>query len=275
MVDTGGMRIGQLAELAGTTRRTVRHYHRIGLLAEPERLANGYRDYGMTDAVRLMRIRWLADNGVPLGTIASLLSESPASGETQIAEDLQALIASIDEQQTILARRRERLAGLLDDAEHGRALSPLPARLADLLDQATTTATPAARTALRHERELVEALVLSGKAPDAFIDGFIAVLADPDRRDRYLDLLARWAVLGHHDANEAGEEITAVAEGFADLMGPLYDITSHADTTSHGEGHAYGMPPLNEVIDDPAQQAVVERLAGRLRADDADQGDGT
>ncbi len=32
----------QLAELAGTTLRTVRHYHGIGLLAEPERGADGH-----------------------------------------------------------------------------------------------------------------------------------------------------------------------------------------------------------------------------------------
>ena len=29
--------IGQLASYAGVTVRTVRHYHQIGLLAEPER----------------------------------------------------------------------------------------------------------------------------------------------------------------------------------------------------------------------------------------------
>ncbi|MGW5076600.1 MerR family DNA-binding transcriptional regulator [Rhodococcus sp. NPDC004095] len=31
------MRIGQLADAAGTTPRTVRHYYRLGLLEEPQR----------------------------------------------------------------------------------------------------------------------------------------------------------------------------------------------------------------------------------------------
>jgi DNA-binding transcriptional MerR regulator len=31
----------QLAELTGTTLRTVRHYHDVGLLEEPKRRANG------------------------------------------------------------------------------------------------------------------------------------------------------------------------------------------------------------------------------------------
>lgn len=33
----------QLADLAGTTVNTVRHYHRLGLLDEPERQGNGYK----------------------------------------------------------------------------------------------------------------------------------------------------------------------------------------------------------------------------------------
>jgi len=45
------MRIGELAAIAGVTTRTVRHYHRIGLLPEPERQSNGYREYSLRDAV--------------------------------------------------------------------------------------------------------------------------------------------------------------------------------------------------------------------------------
>src|SRR5204863_5377681 len=33
----------EIAELAGTSLRAVRHYHEVGLLAEPERRANGYK----------------------------------------------------------------------------------------------------------------------------------------------------------------------------------------------------------------------------------------
>ncbi|WP_399921406.1 MerR family transcriptional regulator [Streptomyces kanamyceticus] len=44
---------GQLAELAGTTTKTVRHYHETGLLDEPERAPNGYKRYGVSHLVRL------------------------------------------------------------------------------------------------------------------------------------------------------------------------------------------------------------------------------
>ncbi|MEV4016841.1 MerR family DNA-binding transcriptional regulator [Nonomuraea angiospora] len=34
----------ELAELAGVTVRTLRHYHQIGLLPEPRRASGGYRN---------------------------------------------------------------------------------------------------------------------------------------------------------------------------------------------------------------------------------------
>ncbi|WP_224391194.1 MerR family transcriptional regulator [Pseudonocardia sp. ICBG1293] len=49
----------RLAELAGTSRRAVRHYHELGLLPEPERRSNGYQYYGVDHLVRLIRIRRL------------------------------------------------------------------------------------------------------------------------------------------------------------------------------------------------------------------------
>ncbi|GII23824.1 MerR family transcriptional regulator [Planosporangium mesophilum] len=70
--------IGQLAAYAGVTVRAVRHYHQIGLLPEPQRDASGYRRYGPTAVVSLIRIRTLADAGVPLSQIGQML-EADAS----------------------------------------------------------------------------------------------------------------------------------------------------------------------------------------------------
>ena len=65
--------IGQLAAYAGVTVRAVRHYHQIGLLPEPNRDASGYRRYSATAAVSLIKIRTLADAGVPLSAIQAML----------------------------------------------------------------------------------------------------------------------------------------------------------------------------------------------------------
>ncbi|MEU4221230.1 MerR family transcriptional regulator [Actinoplanes sp. NPDC026623] len=70
--------IGQLAAYAGVTVRAVRHYHQIGLLPEPERDASGYRRYGATAVVSLIKIRTLANAGVPLNRIGQML-EADAS----------------------------------------------------------------------------------------------------------------------------------------------------------------------------------------------------
>jgi DNA-binding transcriptional MerR regulator len=69
--------IGQLAAYAGVTVRAVRHYHQIGLLPEPERDASGYRRYGARAVVTLIKIRTLANAGVPLSQIGLMLDADP------------------------------------------------------------------------------------------------------------------------------------------------------------------------------------------------------
>ncbi|MFF5173164.1 MerR family transcriptional regulator [Micromonospora sp. NPDC000089] len=71
--------ISQLAAYAGVTVRAVRHYHQIGLLPEPQRDASGYRRYGAAAVVSLVRIRTLADAGVPLSQIGELLDADAAT----------------------------------------------------------------------------------------------------------------------------------------------------------------------------------------------------
>jgi DNA-binding transcriptional MerR regulator len=71
--------ISQLAAYAGVTTRAVRHYHNVGLLPEPDRDASGYRRYGATAVVSLIKIRTLANAGVPLSQIAELLEADPAA----------------------------------------------------------------------------------------------------------------------------------------------------------------------------------------------------
>ncbi|MFF3442344.1 MerR family transcriptional regulator [Streptosporangium sp. NPDC002721] len=81
----------ELATLAGTTVNTIRHYHRLGLLEEPDRRYNGYKQYETLDLVRLLRIRRLAELGVPLSRIKELSTGSPVSA------DFDALPADADE----------------------------------------------------------------------------------------------------------------------------------------------------------------------------------
>lgn len=58
--------VGELAELAGVSTRTLRYYDEIGLLV-PERRENGYRIYGSTQVDRLQEILFFRELGVPAG----------------------------------------------------------------------------------------------------------------------------------------------------------------------------------------------------------------
>jgi DNA-binding transcriptional MerR regulator len=65
--------IGEVASYAGVTVRAVRHYHAKGLLPEPKRDHSGYRRYDAAAVVELIRIRTLAEAGVPLARVRELL----------------------------------------------------------------------------------------------------------------------------------------------------------------------------------------------------------
>ncbi|MFG1926463.1 MerR family transcriptional regulator [Cryptosporangium sp. NPDC048952] len=71
----------ELAELADTTVNTIRHYHRLGLLAEPERRYNGYKQYGVEHLVCLLRIRRLVELGVPLAQIGEVRTNGAISSD--------------------------------------------------------------------------------------------------------------------------------------------------------------------------------------------------
>ncbi len=87
----------ELADLAGTTVRAVRHYHDVGLLDEPERGANGYKQYGVAHLVRTLRIKRLAELGFTLPQIAELgeTDQHPRDAlrtlDAQLARDLERL----------------------------------------------------------------------------------------------------------------------------------------------------------------------------------------
>src|SRR5215831_17952366 len=73
--------VKQLAAISGVTVRTLHHYDEIGLLIPASVGANGYRYYGRKELLRLQRILFHRELGVPLSAIAGLLD---LEGENQI-----------------------------------------------------------------------------------------------------------------------------------------------------------------------------------------------
>jgi len=161
--------IGQLASYAGVTIRAVRHYHQVGLLPEPERDASGYRTYDADAVVRLIRIRTLAEAGVPLARVQELLeADAPTFAEATglIDRELRAKIRELQE-------HRRRIAQLAS----GDSLA-VPDEVADYLDRVRAIGTP---------EELISAerdawILIAARYPDqiaAFMEDKVRQLEDP------------------------------------------------------------------------------------------------
>ncbi len=156
------MRISALARAAGVSTRSVRFYHQLGILPEPPHQPNGYRDYSFDHLVRLLRLRWLADSGLPL---AAAGPAAAAPGEHDLLDHVEQILTGLQERLDELARQHRLLTDLRANLAAGRRLSPLPVRLNEafesLLGQAGDDAT---RTAVLAKRDAMETLALSGGA---------------------------------------------------------------------------------------------------------------
>jgi DNA-binding transcriptional MerR regulator len=122
MSTQGALRIGQVAELTGTTPRTIRYYEEIGLLpAAPGREPGSHRLYDEADVERLQELLSLKDLlGISLeelrelaaaeSTRASLRREWQGDvGDPRRREILHEAIALIGRQVELVRNRRKEL----------------------------------------------------------------------------------------------------------------------------------------------------------------------
>ena len=92
--------IQQIAKIAGTTSRTLRHYGDIGLLPASSIGHNGYRYYDQASLVRLQRILLLRELGLGLPQIGDVLGR-----EASEAHALESHLAWLRQEQDRLARQ--------------------------------------------------------------------------------------------------------------------------------------------------------------------------
>jgi len=237
------MRIGELASTAGVSVRTVRHYHRRGLLPEPARRANGYREYGLRDVITLARIRRLAELGLSLDEVGDALTDPSGRDLYEMLVELDGDLAG---QQEELARRRSRLGGLIERAAEGRlhADDTVSAELRSVLD--VVAPSPMAD----REREL---LALLDGSPDR--DRVVAALppADPELHRR-LDELA--------DASVDDPRVPALAEDLAAAIPPELRVMLGTAGTTADPLDAFGDAVLASL--EPAKAEVIRRALRRL-----------
>ncbi len=109
--------IQQIAKLAGTTSRTLRHYDDVVLLAPSRIGGNGYRYYDERALVRLQRILLLRDLGLGLPQIKDLLANDTAE-----VPALEAHLAWLREEQSRLARQIASVESTIDALRGGEPL---------------------------------------------------------------------------------------------------------------------------------------------------------
>ncbi|WP_369388857.1 MerR family transcriptional regulator [Streptomyces sp. CG1] len=168
------MRIGELAAAVGVTTRTVRHYHQLGLLPEPERRPNGYRHYTLRHAVVLARIRRLTELGLGLAEVRDVLAKDAGKDLVEVLTELDEDLAR---QEAEIRERRQRLRELLTTGELP-ADGPLSPELADLLGALPGSDSPMAAK----DREIL-ALIDTGAAPEErerLLAALRGALDDPD-----------------------------------------------------------------------------------------------
>ncbi|MET7704617.1 MerR family transcriptional regulator [Micromonospora sp. NPDC005413] len=196
--------IGQLAAYAGVTVRAVRHYHQVGLLPEPERDASGYRRYGATAVVALIKIRTLANAGVPLSQIGQML-EADAS---TFAESIQRIDSHLRDEIERLESSRKQIAQLTA----GDSLT-LPPQVVSYLDRLR---------AIGASKRMVEAerdgwILVAARWPDHIIEWMPAKLAQLDDPQ----VVRLYRVLSEIFDSDAGED--ALLEEAADIMAALVE----------------------------------------------------
>jgi DNA-binding transcriptional MerR regulator len=113
------VRIGELAETAGTTAKTLRFYEEQGLLPPARRTPSGYRDYGTATLARIDFIHRGQAAGLTLAQIRQVLrirdvGHAPCE---HVRDLLDRRLTDLDTQIQQLRALREAISELRDDAE--------------------------------------------------------------------------------------------------------------------------------------------------------------
>jgi DNA-binding transcriptional MerR regulator len=241
--------ISQLAAFAGVTVRAVRHYHQIGLLPEPERDASGYRRYGATAVVSLIKIRTLAEAGVPLSQIGQML-EADAS---TFAEAVQ----RIDDHQRDEIERLETSRKQIAQLTAGDSLA-LPPEVVAYLDR-------------------LREIGVSERMVEGERDGWILVAARwPDRIHELMpekfaqlndpQLVRLYRVLSELSESEAGDDDPRLEEA-ADIMVAMAEQAHTSDETNPGDAAQYELPfdllDALTIESDPRAQRLLDLMRER------------
>lgn len=203
------MRSSELASLAGVTVRALRHYHQLGILEEPPRSVNGYREYDVHHLVRILRITRLSSLGLPLQGLEAILEEP--------SDDATALLDELDREVAAQIERLEARRAMIAELRRWNAAPDLPHELAPY---AALFAAHASTSELaRFDRE--QTILLSHLAGPGGADAITALYA------RFAEPALLEATRAHNERfaalqpDASAEDIADLAHSFVQSFGPL------------------------------------------------------
>lgn len=125
-------KIGEIAELLGTTPRTLRYYEEEGLITA-RRSSGGTRYYGEEDIARFRAVLRLAETGLPLEDIRRLACErekhpTGAQSSKEVRRLIDTLLDSVHSRQERLARVEAELTAAAQAVEYCRNCGNSPTR---------------------------------------------------------------------------------------------------------------------------------------------------
>lgn len=236
--------------------RALRHYHQIGLLDEPERRANGYREYGPEQLVRVLRIRHLAALGIPLDHMGTHLDSTDGDRAT-LLDELDAGFASEIERLTAQRRLVAQLRAQAGPLDAPPELAPFLAALAAA--ESTDLA------ALDRDR----AVLLAGLAGNARMPDLVRLyerLAAPDLATATAELGERFATLDPEASAAASDALVA---DFEAVVLPLIADLATADPPLDLDAVAPAFRSLAVGDLNAEQRAVMDRLEASAAAEHA------
>ncbi|KAA9106618.1 MerR family transcriptional regulator [Microbacterium rhizomatis] len=191
--------IQEIAKLAGTTSRALRHYDDIGLLAPSSIGANGYRRYDGDALVRLQRILLLRELGLGLPQIAEIVDR-----DTPQEDALTSHLAWLRQEETRLARQIASVESTIQALRGGERL--MAENMFDGFDHT------------RYKDEVEERW-----GADAYArgDAWWRGMSDDDKtawQQRVSDLAAQWTAAAERGIAPDGDEAQALAARHVDWV---------------------------------------------------------
>ena len=233
--------ISELAAYAGVTVRAVRHYHAKGLIPEPERDHSGYRRYDAAAVVDLIKIRTLAEAGVPLARVRELLQADEA--------DFAAAVKDIDRRLRAEIRQRQHHRRRIAQLAAGDSLT-LPPEIVAYLNLLRDRGATEEMIAPERDAWILMAARWPDLIPEMMADK-IAQLEDP-RILRIYELAG--AIAERWDTNPPGADF--VVQGHLEKAANLlHELLQDADATGRLDSRQPADPAYNNLMDSFANNA--------------------